>query len=352
MAEMIFDTRSAKNGWNRSARQRGNRVPMKKYIILMLAAVMLLIGSVQLMTDQKQENITITRRFTFVCPLKWEDMAEGMKAADREFGTNTKFVGFQSLDAQGQANALQKAVYARVAGIITAGSNYSPLVTNAVNQAVKEGIPVVLVDSDLTGSERTCYIGTDNREAGRIAGEDLAEVSGQKAKIGIIVSRLDNQNQQERVEGFQEAIAAYPDMEIVEVLECESDRMRVQKLAEQMFKQYPQIDAVYCAEDVAPQMLGSVLKGMNSSPDDYRVVGHGLNEKIWGYIQEGRYYSTMVEEDHDRGYQAVSYLWNYINGRNTDVDVINTGVISAKKDFDFETWSNEHGAEEVVWDLS
>ena len=59
MAEMIFDTRSAKNGWNRSARQRGNRVPMKKYIILMLAAVMLLIGSVQLMTDQKQENITI-----------------------------------------------------------------------------------------------------------------------------------------------------------------------------------------------------------------------------------------------------------------------------------------------------
>ena len=41
MAEKIFDTCSAKNGWNRSARQRGNRVPMKKYIILMLAAVML-----------------------------------------------------------------------------------------------------------------------------------------------------------------------------------------------------------------------------------------------------------------------------------------------------------------------
>lgn len=325
---------------------------MKKYIILILATAAVFIGSVQLLMNQQQEEITITSRFTFVCPLKWELMAEGMKAADQEFLTNTKFVGFQNLDAQEQAKALQKAVYAKVSGIITAGSNYSPLVIEAVNDAVKAGIPVVLVDSDLPASDRTCYIGTDNKAAGRMAGEDLVEATGHNAKIGILVSRLDNENQKERLEGFREAIAPYPEMQVLEVLECESDRMRVQKLAEQMLRQYPELDAIYCAEEVSTQMIGGILNGSGSSGKDYCVVGHGLNEKIWSYIKEGRYYSTIVEEDYDRGYQAVNYLWNYINGYDTDVDVIHTQIDSIKKDFDFEAWDHAHEEEEVVWDLS
>lgn len=325
---------------------------MKKYVIIVLAAAAVLLGSVSNMTKCSQEEIDIKRRFTFVCPLKWEEMAEGMKGADRELGTNTKLVGFQNLDAQGQADALKKAVYSRVAGIITAGSNYSPLVTNAVKEAVEEGIPVVLVDSDLPKSERTCYIGTDNREAGRSAGKDLAAASGEKAKIGIIVSRLDNLNQQERVEGFQEVITSYPEMEVVQILECNSDRMRIRKLTEQMLTEDPQIDALYCADDVSTQMMGGILKSLNSMPEDYCVVGHGLDPQIWEYIQEGRYYSTIVEEDYNRGYLAVSYLWDYVNGENTDVDVIHTKITSATKDFDFETWNSEYTAEEMIWDFS
>lgn len=325
---------------------------MKKYMLIVLAAAAVLTASVQGVTHKNQEEIKINRRFTFVCPLQWEEMAEGMRGADRNLGTNTKFVGFQNLDAQGQANALKKAVYSRVAGIITAGSNYSPLVTNAVKEAVAEGIPVVLVDSDLPTSERTCYIGTDNREAGRNAGEDLAAASDGKAHIGIIVSRLDNLNQQERVEGFCEVIGSYPDMEIVQTLECNSDRLRISKLTEQMLKEYPQIDALYCAEDVSTEMMGGILEELKYEPEEYIVVGHGLNDKIWDYIQEDRYYSTIVEEDYNRGYLAVNYLWDYLNGENSDVDTIHTNVISAKREFDYEAWCSEYTSEEIIWDIS
>ena len=94
------------------------------------------------------------------------------------------------MNEQGQVDAIQKAIYSKVNGIITAGTNSSPELIEVINAAVKEEIPVVLVNSDIPSSDRTCYVGTDNYEAGRMAGVDMAEATGKKAKIGVIVSKM------------------------------------------------------------------------------------------------------------------------------------------------------------------
>jgi ribose transport system substrate-binding protein len=48
-----------------------------------------------------------------------------------------------------------------------------------VDNAVDAGIPVVTIDSDLPDSKRNLYIGTNNTEAGKAAGETLADLIGQ-----------------------------------------------------------------------------------------------------------------------------------------------------------------------------
>jgi ribose transport system substrate-binding protein len=82
-------------------------------------------------------------------------------------------------------------------------ANQIDLLNNAAKQAV-----VVTQDSDAPGSERACYIGTDNVAAGRQAGELIKEALPGGGKIMVFVGKIDAQNAKERYQGIQEALKA------------------------------------------------------------------------------------------------------------------------------------------------
>ena len=77
------------------------------------------------------------------------------------------------------------------------------------------GIPVIAWDADAPESQRIAYVGTDNVAAGKIAGEELAKAIGGKGKVAILTGSLTAVNANQRIEGFKEALKAYPDIEIV-----------------------------------------------------------------------------------------------------------------------------------------
>jgi len=55
---------------------------------------------------------------------------------------------------------------------------FNDTLSDAINQWVAEGKPVVTIDSDLPSTNRQLYIGTDNQGAGRTGGETLIEILG------------------------------------------------------------------------------------------------------------------------------------------------------------------------------
>ncbi len=50
------------------------------------------------------------RRFTFVCPLKWDYSAYGMEEAAKKYGVSMKYIRFERLNAEEQAEAIQEAI--------------------------------------------------------------------------------------------------------------------------------------------------------------------------------------------------------------------------------------------------
>ena len=62
--------------------------------------------------------------------------------------------------------------------------------TQMINDAAKS-ILVITQDSDAPQSDRTCYIGTDNRAAGRQAGELVKSSLPQGGKIMVFVGKAD-----------------------------------------------------------------------------------------------------------------------------------------------------------------
>jgi ribose transport system substrate-binding protein len=87
-------------------------------------------------------------------------------------------------------------------------------VNDAANQAdfyndLADKVPLITQDSDLPkGSKRLCYIGTNNVEAGKGAGELVKKACPEGGKYVIYVGKLDVQNAQERRQGVIEVLSA------------------------------------------------------------------------------------------------------------------------------------------------
>ena len=82
-------------------------------------------------------------------------------------------------------------------------------------------MPLVCHDSDAPKSKRNVYVGTNNVEAGRAAGNAaiaaLKEAKFTKGKIAIFVGRIDMQNAIERKQGVDETLGKLPGFEILPV---------------------------------------------------------------------------------------------------------------------------------------
>src|SRR5919197_4299816 len=96
--------------------------------------------------------------------------------------------------------------------------------TQMINDAAKR-ILVITQDSDAAQSDRACYIGTDNRAAGRQAGELIKSSLPNGGKIMVFVDKADAQNVRERLEGVKEALQG-ANVEIIDVRTDDADRVR------------------------------------------------------------------------------------------------------------------------------
>src|SRR4026208_429389 len=80
-------------------------------------------------------------------------------------------------------------------------ANQTQLLNNAASKTL-----VVTQDSDAPNSNRICYIGTDNVQAGRQAGELVKEALPQGGKIMVFVGKSDARNAEERLRGSREVL--------------------------------------------------------------------------------------------------------------------------------------------------
>jgi ribose transport system substrate-binding protein len=82
--------------------------------------------------------------------------------------------------------------------------------TPVVNRAYRAGIPVIVLDRDLTNDQYTQFIGGDNRLIGHAAGDYAVQLLGGKGKArGVIVEiwgGMASTPAQDRHDGFHEVV--------------------------------------------------------------------------------------------------------------------------------------------------
>lgn len=113
-----------------------------------------------------------------------------------------------------QAQIIRDVVKNGSKAIIVSCSDEDTL-TQAINYAVDNGIPVMTFDSDAPDSKRFAFYGPDDLEIGKKLINELSGLINGRGKIAILGGNKMANNLQERVKGIKEAAAKYPDIEIV-----------------------------------------------------------------------------------------------------------------------------------------
>ncbi len=98
--------------------------------------------------------------------------------------------------------------------ILLVSPNEAAPLTSVVKEAYNRGIPVVVIDRKTNSDLYTAFIGINNYELGKQAGEYVAHVLHDSASIIEVMGLQGSTPTSDRQRGFEESIARYPHMRI------------------------------------------------------------------------------------------------------------------------------------------
>ena len=151
----------------------------------------------------------------------FDEVMEGVRAKAEElqdYGitTITRRVEF---DANAQLLALEELQAEGIHGLMLAPYNHMRI-KEKIDELVEKQIPVVTVNTDIDGSRRMAYVGSDYRKGGCTAAGLFALMTAGDVKLGIITGSSNVLCHTERIEGLKDTLRRfYPRIHVTEILE-------------------------------------------------------------------------------------------------------------------------------------
>jgi len=241
----------------------------------------------------------------------WTIARKGTEKAAKEIpGIEVEFRITSDGTAAGQQSIVDDLLAKGINGIAISPvdpANQSPMLNKAAAQAV-----VVTQDSDAPSSNRLCYIGTDNVEAGRQAGRLVKEAIPQGGKIMVFVGTRDAQNARERFQGLQEVLTG-SNIQILDVRTDNTDRVRAKSNAADTLVNVPDIAGLVGLWSYNGPAIVSAVKEANKV-DKVKIIAFDEEDETLRGIKDGAIYATVVQQPFEFGYQSIALMEKYLNG--------------------------------------
>lgn len=259
----------------------------------------------------------------------------GMQDAAKLLGADikTELRGPATWDASQEARAIEQLIAKGVKGIIVTAGDATTL-NPAIDKAIARGIPVITFDSDAPDSQRLCFAGTNNYEAGKVAGKSMVEWLNGEGEVGISTFPGPN-HLVERIRGFKDGLAGSK----VKVLATCNDEGKVaaaESAITAMLQAHPEIDAVFAAHGNPGPGAVAAVKNVGKE-GKIQIMGFDFGMPVVEGIDKGQIRGTVGQNPYLMGYVGMMMAW--AANQKTRVDgmhvppSINTGVrILTKED--------------------
>jgi len=298
---------------------------MRKTLLAVVALAMLVLPdrSVPKEPAKKKVQVFVLVPKSVIHPY-WARCKKGMQAAAKELGVKAIFDGPTNNDLAQQINIIEGYITKRVSGIAIS-PNDPRGIEEVIKRAVRRDIPVVTFDSDSPTSERYMYIGTVNREAGRVAGREMVKALGGKGDVAILHGSVTAMNLRERLDGFREVVDKEPGIKVVALEENRDDAALALTQAENLLRGHPTLAGFYATSAPGAPAAVAALRSSGRA-GKVKVIGFDLDKENLRAIEKGWITAIIEQRPYAMGKLAVEWLHRIKNGERPTSRVLDTGV--------------------------
>lgn len=228
-----------------------------------------------------------------------------------------------------QVQRIESAI-AKQPDVIAVDLSNPELAVAPINEAVDAGIPVIVFASaDLPESKRTAFVGNDQNVSDAIALTDaLVEGMGGEGELAILSGTIGAANHEERNEGFAQALANYPDVEVVDNQRDEDFVEKATQITENFIQKYPNLKGILCNNMSNPVGAAIAVDDAGKS-GDILIGAYDHDRRTLEYLKEGTIYCTVLQNCYDMGYwmvvEALQIADGLEPGDDTYPEVFNVG---------------------------
>ncbi len=219
-------------------------------------------------------------------------------------------------DAQKQAEAIEQLVLSGANGIAVSCSDANKL-TDAINSAVKDGVPVATFDSDAPASKRFVTYAIDDVQCGERVLEELVKTMGGKGVVAILAGNQNAPNLQKRVQGVKNAAKKFPGIKIRDSYYHKETPQDAAARVEQVMQANPDIGG-WAMIGGWPLFTDNALKW---APGTVKCVSVDALPAELQYLRSGHVQVLLAQQVFDWGYRSVEHLLNKVHFKKDPAQV-------------------------------
>ena len=251
----------------------------------------------------------------------WMMINQGAADAAKEEGVDLVSVGpsFQG-DLSSQLEVFENLVSQGAKAIGVAPVD-SAGIAPAVQDAMDAGIPVVAIDTGVSGVDVTSFVATDNFAVAKEQGNAAAGLVEDGDAIIYVTGNQAQSTGQERKNGFMETFTAQrPNSEVVEV-PTEWDSAQAQEGVEAILNSRDDIKMVVNAWDGGTMGAKAALENLGYGAGDVKLVGFdGASDAIVA-MDEGWVHADTAQMLYQMGYQGIKAAAAAARGEEVDARI-------------------------------
>jgi ribose transport system substrate-binding protein len=246
----------------------------------------------------------------------WKSVHAGAVKAARELHVVIVWKGpLKEDDLKSQIDLVQSFTAQGVSGIALAPLNDKALVAS-VRGAQRAAVPVVIFDSGLQGRDYVSFVATDNRAAGRSAGDHMATLLQGKGNVVVLRYQEGSASTHEREEGFLEAIKKHPGIKVKSDNQyggatTESAYSASENLLLAHSAAKGNVSGIFCPnESTTFGMLLALQKA--GLAGKLRFIGFDASDKLVQGIEAGHIDALVLQNPFKMGYLAVKSMVDHL----------------------------------------
>ncbi len=250
-----------------------------------------------------------TERYVFVSANislpYWQEAQVGFKDAAEVLGVKAEFTGPNTYSPEEELKAFQQAVASQATGIVVSPTR-ADLFKDAIDGAVKAGIPVICVDSDSPQSKRILFIGTDNYRAGLKSGGLIADAVHGAGSV-VLITIPGQFNLDERLRGVQDTLAKFPKIKITKIIDDKGDPKLARDDIVEMVRTKQPMDGILCLEASGGPGAAQAISqfGMGGK---LPIVAMDKNPDTLDLIRQGTILATVGQKPYTMSFYGLKLL--------------------------------------------